>query len=427
MELGKCSRCKDKEADVLSRKELFCQNCFLRFIYGKQRKQMSSDKYKVKFNEHVVREKVVLPLSFGKNSLVLLDVLIGLFDEQMKNPRAKLGFEINVVHIDDSKVRNYHNDADTLIRNLKEVYHIERYPIKITKIEIQSFMNRGSAATVRLLSEFTSTKVALDGTVSIERIFEGCPNRASKQDLIQIIIKDLINNYSVSSGASSILWGHSMSSLANEVIALTVKGRGSEIYSNLTDGAETILGKSIDIIHPLRDCSDGEIDKFIEMKEMDQFTLQSVDRQENLMNKQKTINEVVSNYYKTVDGVDDNIVSTVVKTGAKLDEPTRFDGKFCSICDKKIYNDPMNWLKSITNKGERGPENEMEAVSLQEWETANKDTVEELKQGETVNVCYGCAVTMSGFPGNSITWPVNTEKKDIESILDEFIIGSEEE
>lgn len=388
---------------------------------------MSSDRYKVKFGDSVAQEKVILPLSLGKSSLVLLDVLVGLFDEQTRNPRAKLGFEIVVVHVDDSNVTRYRNGAKDLIRALEEHYDTQRYPISFKVVDIQSFMHRGARAKVRLLPDFASSKSSLDHDGStIEQIFEGCPNRASREDLLRIIIADLINKYAASMGASSILWGHGMSTLASEVIALTVKGRGSEIHTQLTDGVQIMLGRDIDIVHPLRDCSEGEIDKYITMKQLERFIHLPVDEQEKMMNKQKTIPEVITNYYRYVDGADDNIVSTVVKTGAKLDEPRSFNGKLCTVCGKKIYNEPENWLRAMTHKGSRGPEDDLERGLLEEWKETNNGPVEQVDSGEPVSMCFGCIVTVGGFSRSELQWPIE-EKQSIQNILDEFIISDGEE
>lgn len=429
MDTGKCSRCKDNEATVLSRRELFCQDCFIRFICGKQRKHMGSDRYKVKFSDDVKRDKVILPMSYGKSSLVLLDILISMFEEQTKNPRAKIGFEVDVVHINDSKVISYQDDVGSVLRKLKNHYALEKYPITFTDVGIESILNTGDVSSLTLHKDFTSTSTRGSSSVTMDDIFEGCPNRASKKDILDVIVKQLIERYAVAKGATSILWAHSMTSLADEVIALTVKGRGSEIFKQLTDGVVPFGESEIDVVHPLRDCSLGEIEKFVQMKGLEEFLLVPSDSPERMMNKQKTINEVVENYFKTVDSSDDNIVSTVVKTGAKLGEPRNFDGKVCSICNGKIYNDPMNWLKNITHHSNLPPETEVEKESLREWLDMNIQTGitdQESASANEIDFCYGCAVTVGGFNQSKIEWPVRRDvKQEVETILSEFIIDEE--
>jgi cytoplasmic tRNA 2-thiolation protein 2 len=434
-EVELCSRCKVDPAEVHSRKEAFCKSCFLRFISGKQRKQMSNEKYKIKFGENVTSEKVLFPISFGQSSLVLFDILISMYDEQLQNKRGKLGFEIDVLFIDDSSVEKYDKSYQEIVKSIRESYEMTKYPIKFTRVDLDSFLSDkkgNSLHKVTLLKDFTSFKyLAQDDELTVEKLFKSCPNRASKHDLKQIILNDLINRYAYAKDIQSIIYGNNMNTLAEQVISLTVKGRGSEIYSGLTDGIKSIYGKEIEIINPLRDVSSREIALFSEFRNLIRFQIdETLDKYDKIMNKQKTINEVVSKYFKAVDTDYDNIVSTVVKTGAKLTEPKRFDDEYCAVCNGKIYNRPMEWLRDITYNGSRGPENEIEEESLQEWKDANSEflTFIEKVEKDAISICYGCAVTVGGNTDNSVVWPVRdtTEEEDKQQILDDFIIGDED-
>lgn len=422
-ELGNCSRCNTEKAVAVSRKEAFCKSCFIRFISGKQRKQMSDEKFKVKFGEHIVPEKVLYPISFGPSSIALLDILISLYIEQLRNPRAKLGFELTVLYIDDSSINGYENDVDAIIQSIKTRYNSDQYSITFKKLDIDSFIeNKESLHKVTLLQNFDCFKINKDFSElkPVNEILDVCPNRASKHDLIQIIKKELIKNFAISNDHKTIIWGHNMSRLAEEVIALTVKGRGAEIYSNLTDGVESYKEWNLEHLHPLRDVSQNEINMFINLQELSDLLLIPKDKSEKLMVKQKTINEIVADYYKVVDTGYDNIVSTVVKTGAKLVEPKKFGEKYCSICKGKIYNDPMNWLREITYNKSVSPENEIEESSLQEWKEANKDEIIELESSEklSVDICYGCSVTLGGTKKSSLNWPVpDHERPDRKSVV----------
>lgn len=422
-----CSRCKSEPSDVNSRKEEFCKSCFIRFISGKQRKHMNNEKFKVKFGENIKIEKVLFPVSFGQSSIVLFDILISLFDEQLLNSRAKLSFELNVLFIDDSTVENYDKDYEEILKLIKDRYEISKYPIKFIKLDINSFFyNKELTNKIRLLKDFKSYKISNNEGTDIKKLFDSCPNRASRHDLKQIILKELIYKYSLTNEITSILFGNNMSTLAEQVISLTVKGRGSEIYNELTDGIKEIYGHDIDIINPLRDVSSREVSFFVEFRNLKEFQLYEANKADLLMNKQKTINEVVSKYFKTVDTEYDNIVSTVVKTGSKLAEPKNFDNESCIICKNKIYNKPMEWLRSITYNGLVGPENEVEEESLREWKQENKELIFTADDQELVNICYGCAVTIGGNKDQSINWPIRDSEEEKKRILDEFILTDEE-
>lgn len=393
---------------------------------------MSEEKFKVKFGDDFIPEKVLFPISFGPSSIVLLDILISLYIEQLKNPRAKLGFELNILYIDDSSITRYENTYEEIVKLVEDRFQLSNYSINFKKIDINSFINNKTALSkVALLQTFDTFKIDKDlsSVNSIKEVLDACPNRASKHDLIQIIKKELIKNFAVVNDCKVILWGHNMSRLAEEVIALTVKGRGAEIYANLTDGVEQYQNWELEHLHPLRDVSQNEINIFMKLQNLTELILRPKDNIDKLMVKQKTINEIVGDYYKVVDTEYDNIVSTVVKTGAKLVEPKKFDEKYCVLCKGKIYNDPMNWLRAITYNQSIEPENEVELSSLQEWKEANKEDLIELETSDKVpvNICYGCSVTLGGVKKSSLAWPVYDHQRTKEEILDEFIIGEDDE
>lgn len=392
---------------------------------------MNDEKFKVKFGDNVIPEKVLFPISFGPSSVVLLDILVSLYKEQLRNPRAKLGFELIVLYIDDGEITSYENSVNEIMRRVNERYNFQEYSITFKKLNINSFIrDKASLQKITLLQTFDSFKIEKDlsSIKSFKQILDSCPNRASKQDLTQIVKTELVKKYAVANDCKVILWGHNMSRLAEEVIGLTVKGRGAEIYTNLTDGVESYQEWELEHLHPLRDVSQNEINIFVGLQKLSDLLLVPKDRIEKLMVKQKTINEIVGDYYKVVDTEYDNIVSTVVKTGAKLVEPKKFDGKYCSICKGKIYNDPMNWLRKITYNKAIDPENEVEESSLQQWREANKDEIIELENSEKIpiDICYGCSVTLGGAKKSSLVWPVSGKQSSKEETLSEFIIGDDE-
>ncbi|CCH40946.1 hypothetical protein BN7_480 [Wickerhamomyces ciferrii] len=395
---------------------------------------MGHDKFKVKFGDDFTPETVLFPISFGPSSIVLLDILISLYKEQLRNPRAKLGFKLLIIFIDDSSINPYENNVNEIYKSLEILYELSKFQIIFKKIDINSFINNKKLLNkITLFKDFTSFKIPKDlsSITSIKEILDVTPNRASKHDLIQIIKKELIKNFAYVNDCKTIIWGHNMSRLAEEVISLTVKGRGAEIFLNLTDGIEKYNEDfEIEHLHPLRDISQNEINIFINLQEISNLILIPKEKTDKLMVKQKTINEIVGDYYTYVDTEYDNIVSTVVKTGSKLVEPIKkYDHKNCSICKGKIYNDPMNWLRAITFNESIEPENELEFESLNEWKEANKEDLLELENSEKfpIDICYGCSVTLTGTKKSSINWPIHDNKRSKQEILDEFIISDEEE
>lgn len=403
---------------------------------------MSSQKFKIKFGPSAKPEKVLFACSFGESSIVLLDILVSWMKEQKANIRAKLGFELTVVFIDDSEFENYQNNVKDVVETLKEKYELDQLPVEFVVLHINAFFaDQSNLTKLRITPTYQSLQIPYHPTTTspsfnITDLLQSLPNRASRHDLLQIIKSHLLSDYiTTHQEINTLLYASNMTTLANEVIALTVKGRGCEIHQVLTDGLCRFGESEVEVIHPLRDVAFTEIQTFINLHQLSPFTLIAESKQ--LMNKHKTINEVVQQYYETVDTDNTgNIVSTVVKTGAKLDEPTKNHTEeqgLCSCCGGKIYHHPQKWLRDISYTSSLGPQNALEMESLEEWKIHNKDLVHEEQEEKTVDseiekgLCYGCIVTLSS--GKGLLWPdlKKREGRSTEEVLKDFVLDDDEE
>ncbi|GME82069.1 unnamed protein product [[Candida] boidinii] len=125
-----CKRCKVEPTVVESRNDNFCKQCFIRFIRGKQRKHMNDEKFRAKYGKDPVEidsrtPRVLLSLSIGKSSLVLLDVVFSLLLEQSKMPRSHIGFKLTIAIIDDSDL--FTLDSNNKLTPLKYIELIKQF------------------------------------------------------------------------------------------------------------------------------------------------------------------------------------------------------------------------------------------------------------------------------------------------------------
>ena len=111
MTAEQCQRCNKNAVEVISRKELFCAECFRVFVMQKQRKQMMSDDYyrdifkvmykdKIRSAEEAEQQNknstILIPLSFGSSSLMMLDIVhLTLLEQKMQH--QKTGFNVDVL------------------------------------------------------------------------------------------------------------------------------------------------------------------------------------------------------------------------------------------------------------------------------------------------------------------------------------------
>lgn len=430
-----CQRCKTEKALLISRKEKFCKICFLRFIRGKQRKQMQDDKYKVKYgknSENCVQLKVLLALSGGISSLVLLDVMVSLLREQYDMHKGKQGFELVVLNIDEFELKSLNKRVNMVVRQLEE----QLKPIKVThkNLDLNSYiLDQSMLEKIVLNGDFSafSQKINHEKEYSISEILSLCPNKSSLEDLLTIIYDELILRTAHLEGCETILYGHSMTRIANEIIALTVKGRGSSIYQTISDHSVKFRSKDYSILFPLRDVLFAEILAYGELTELNNLVVEST-KPVSRITKNMTIRDLTTNYFSQLDATGyASTASTVVKIGDKLGAP-KFDedSKICQVCGTEIHQDPKEWLRRITvNKPAPLETDEEKAYTELYKQTFDRGDEADTDDNSHMNICYGCTVTISGIKqNNGFIWPIKNHEKDEErEILNQYILTDDEE
>ncbi|KAG7882432.1 hypothetical protein KL905_000075 [Ogataea polymorpha] len=344
---------------------------------------MQDDKFKVKFgNSRVERPRVLLPLSYGSSSLALLDMVISHLQEQCQNVRAVQGYVLVVLHVGEDTAR-----MERLRKRYSRV--LERLEVHFVTVDPAVFVR--DLAQVAVTDEYAVRRTENSESLNLQELLLQFDSRSSRQDFWQQVVREVVFRSAVAHGCSVVIFGHSMSRLAEEVLALTVKGRGSETAHRLTDGMMDYVGCSLHVIHPLREVLASEIKEYVRFSGLQEMvaTEESVKHKSA---KNKTVNELVCEYFETVESEYPEVISTVVKIGTKLDLPQGM-AQQCILCQEAVYRDPKTWLEQMS-------------------ERANKQAQSD------VPLCYGCLVNV-GVGGGAV-WPVSRPSR--EEILAEYIL-----
>ncbi|RCK59116.1 Cytoplasmic tRNA 2-thiolation protein 2 [Candida viswanathii] len=436
-----CPKCKTQNAVVHARGEDFCGDCYIFYFRGKLRKQINEERYKVKFGKSLEiygTQKVLLALSGGESSIVLLDIIGALLEGQNKQHRGKQGFELVLVNLDESEL-------DSLNKKLPDVLPklLERYsPVNITfkVLSLNSYVDESTLHKISLTPEFTALSKSVDPhkTTLIE-LLKKCPNKSSAEDLLTIVYESLILRVAAEEGCQTILYGHCMTRLANEIIALTVKGRGSVIHKAIADHIEVVDSKDIKVMFPLREILHAEIAAYVKLAELQEFVVGST-IEKSKINRNLTIRDLTTNYFKQLDATGyASTASTVVKTGEKLGAPKGELLGHCQVCGADIHQDPSTWLRTITVNDPAPIETEEERGYLEMYQTSLQNTQEQsVASGEPLNVCFGCIITLGGVKQDSgFLWPIEgksnleylyvNESQEKQKVLDEFVLTDGEE
>lgn len=450
--------------DVVSRKEAFCRVCFKNFVSAKQRKQMMCEPYcqdvfKVLYQDKVrsageadalnEQSKVLVPFSFGASSMVLLDILNDTLTEQKDTQRGKTGFQVDVVACgrNQDDIANLRKVANEL---LNKRYASNREKMSFHFLSVESFYNDcGDEFETILLDkhDYSSTAIVKNGklpsSTSVEDILKQCPDRSSRQDLLTILVQHLIKKFAYQNKHKLILWGHSMTKLADETISLVVKGRGSQIAPLLNpEDSDPLFKGAFKNLYPLQDVLLSEIDAYCYLANLDSHLIDYIPQDTLLIEKQRsassvpasrsiktmTLNEIARKYFDDVEADYANVISTVVRTALKLGEPKSSDPQRCSVCRANVHLDPSTYLQNITVSESHPIETPEEAALFAKWSESqmNSEVIEEnnlrelaAQEGVDTALCYGCVINLNRMKDKKLTWPQFTIN-ELETVLDTF-------
>lgn len=400
------------------------------------------------------QSKVLVPLSFGSSSLVMFDILNDALTEQKQTQRGNTGFSIDVlVCLRKEEDRFLYESLARQLHNIR--YASNREKLSFHFISIEAFYENCSNELLSiLLSDQDFLSRSIEGQLdpshhyTVEELLAKCPDKTSREDLLTFIHRHLIKRYAYQHDHKAILWGHSMTKLADETISSIVKGRGSQIASLLTDTELNPLyeGKFRNLF-PLKDVLLSEVDAYCYTKELDGFLVAYVAQDTLLVNKRDrkeqptkliknmSINEIARKYFDDVEAGYSNVISTVVRTAYKLAEPKVLTSQSCSICRNNLHSDASSWLKSITVNESHTIETDYEAELFKKWKNSElgAEVIEYRKlrdrifqYGVDAPLCYGCMINMNRMKNRNILWPRN-DKQELQTVLDDFELADDNE
>lgn len=416
-----CQKCKNFDAFVVDRKEKLCQECFKRFIQGKLRRVMLSNKYKVNHKDQGL-EKVMLAYSGSESSVCTLEMLLGLLDSQYENNNGKQGFELMVVNIHDDEEND--DPVDDSVHHIL-AGHTTRVHYKT--MDLTSFMTGKVLKRINVDNKFN---IMVDDnedenkTYGLQEVFDLIPNKTSMEDFKQVIYEEILLNLARANGCGTLLYCNHIGNLSSEILSLIIKGRGANVDDKINDKVIDFHGTPIQILNPVRELFIHEITLYNQISDLSQYTTPS--KPVSNINKNMTVRQITDRYFNQVESAGyTSTIPTVLKIGEKLTAPSKFHHQTtCKICNNTIYQDPQLWLTRITvNDPEplTTPE-ELEYAALYQRHIDTMKLVNSNFVPSDTSICYGCIISMNGVkPDTGLLWPMSDKE-----VLEEYIIDSDE-
>ncbi|KAH9877823.1 cytoplasmic tRNA 2-thiolation protein 2 [Plenodomus biglobosus] len=363
-----CRRCRDSPSVLVVRSEPLCHQCFVRYVHTKCIKRLES--FRVNFAAAAPQRRVLVPLSFGVSSTALLHILHVHLNTQ-KSKTGRTGFIINVVHVQES---DQLSKADDLLRKVQDEYPDHQY----ASIPLQDVFSitPEEAALQSLVPGFGATETAnLSPEQKLARLMALLTSATARADVLSTLRTRLVVEHAKATGCESVLWGDSTTKLAEKTLSETAKGRGYSLPWQVTDG-QSPLG--LNVHYPLRDVLKKELVSYINMAKPELAALVQGSSytvtQASTSSKNTTIDDLMKQYFESVEENFPSIVSNVVRTTGKLQVPAGAHiGSCCSLCGMPVPG------------GKFG---------IHDWGGDQQDGVDFASVDVSQQICYGCTRSM---------------------------------
>ena len=317
-------------------------------------KRLEANKIRRAFKEE--EKTILLPISFGISSISLLNIL----DQHLCN-RAQHGrhpsYRLHVLFVDQSQVLD--QDSPQASMNLLK----QRFP-----------SHTYSVISLESLSKTLDNFEYLSGGEheQIEDIVSNLRSKTSKLDFIDTMRRRLILSFAKNNECESILFGDSTTRLAEKTLSETAKGRGTSLPWLTADGSSF----GIYCVYPMRDLLRKEIASYVDLVSpaLSDIILKNA-KPPPTSSKDTTIDNLMSQYFESVEENYPSIMSNVVRTSAKLVAPhsSNHDNP-CTLCGFPAAGVAWDGDQESTIRDHSQPSNRMH---------------------DRCSLCYGCIRTMS--------------------------------
>ena len=272
-------------------------------------------------------KKLLLPLSFGPSSISLLHIL----DQHLTGQYVRMNraaYELYVVHIDLFLDATDRKESAALLEKCKTRF--PRYSYSSISLEDALLLNdidwrSFNLPPIEVGSQRTTSK-------RLQELLGSLPSPTSRADLIATLKTRLLVEVARKNSCEGVLFGDSTTRLAEKTLTETAKGRGFSLPWQVSDGMSP-YGTIIN--YPLRDLLKKELVTFSSMTVpplTDLIVFQELSSQISASSKQTTIDDLMIQYFESVEENYPSIVANVVRTSSKLKPLDGDESIACGLC-----------------------------------------------------------------------------------------------
>ena len=307
------------------------RDCFIKYINTKVTKRMES--FRVRNSTIDNPRLFLLSISFGVSSVALLHLLDGQLQGQITRMN-RTGYEFLVAHVNMSSTAL----AGEYLKKLEDRYPRHTF-ISVDLAEIfgylSSILDTLGESGLSLAPSSSNLGRQASNRDKLDHLLASLPSATSRTDMLNILRTRLLVEIAKERGCEGILWGDSTTRLAEKTLAETAKGRGFALPWQLSDGSSP---HGLAFKYPLRDLLKKELAAYVSLVEPPLTPFVNSGQVSRAFNfKNTTIDDLMTNYFESVEESFPSIVANVVRTSSKLGANQPLGGsERCGICEMPI-------------------------------------------------------------------------------------------
>jgi len=322
-----CVECRDHDGDFNIRNRRLCSECFSRYLNSKVLKRMESYRFRTLGGDQKCR--LLLPLSGGISSLVLLQVLDAQLQRQIAK-RNMTAYDLVIAHVmlPDESASAF---IDEQLNQLAFKFSSHKF---LPKFELSASLSLDRALEQDLKNLGLERQDQEPEVEFFNRIMANAASVTTRADLQSILLRRLIVAIAMTHGCESIVWGHSDSRLAALALADVAKGRGGSVPSTIADGLSPF---GINFNYPLRDLFKSELEIYasnLPEPLMEIGTITELNNQPPSNLRSTAIDTLLTDYINTQGLKYPSIMANVVRTAGKLEVRHGLD--LCQVCVQPV-------------------------------------------------------------------------------------------
>jgi cytoplasmic tRNA 2-thiolation protein 2 len=283
------------------------------------------ESFRVRHSDPSRERRLLLPISFGYCSVALLAVLSQHLKGQVEKT-GRTGFQLHVLHIHECAL-NSESSPQYLLKKVEERFPEHTYSSR--SISDLSVEENVLSLLVHGVDNSTHPEQ------SVNDVLASLTSVTSRSDALQILRRRLIVQFAKSENCEAILWADSTTRLAERTLAETAKGRGSSLPWLTSDGETP---HAIPFYYPLRELLSKEIETFAAMADPPLHDLILTNQTKQAVSTKNTsIDDLMRQYFESVERDYPGIVANVVRTTGKLQAPSLGEvEKKCELCEMPL-------------------------------------------------------------------------------------------